>query len=319
MIFCYSANAQFSASWTYFEQIARGLIINRQTGEIVARSFDKFFNWGEGNRITSAPLEVVFDKVDGSLGVLYRQAGQHKIATKGSFSSDQALWATQYLDRYYDLADLPDELTLMFEIIYPDNRIIVDYEDREDLVLLAARNRFSGAYLPFSAVTATADQYGFSLPKTYDFEDVDAILKTLNDLSAKHEGFVGLFEDGQRFKFKGDEYRRLHKIINGFSFKRVLEAFQTETLDDLIALMPDEFYDRIQEWSVLIRETVDQVEANVKLIFADAPKESRKAFAIWVQGEHQNLAPYLFAMLDGKPLAPIVYAKYDWKVASQDV
>ncbi|HRF99146.1 MAG TPA: hypothetical protein PLZ51_28235, partial [Aggregatilineales bacterium] len=74
-------------------------------------------------------------KMDGSLGILYRWQGAYYIATRGNFDSDQAIWATIFLRTHYDLHNLADEYTLLFEIIYPDNRIVVNYGQRQDLVL----------------------------------------------------------------------------------------------------------------------------------------------------------------------------------------
>ena len=51
-IFNYTKAAQFAERWNFFERVSRGLILNAVTGEVVARSFDKFFNWGEGGRTT---------------------------------------------------------------------------------------------------------------------------------------------------------------------------------------------------------------------------------------------------------------------------
>src|SRR5688572_3429197 len=82
LIFSYNAMATYGERWNFFERVSRGLIINFKTGEIVARPFDKFYNWGEGGRFTSAPLLSVMEKVDGSLGILYRHEGQYKISTR---------------------------------------------------------------------------------------------------------------------------------------------------------------------------------------------------------------------------------------------
>jgi len=43
-----------------------------------------------------------------------------------------------------------------------------------------------------------------------------------------------------------------------------------------------------------------------------APKSSRKEFAIWTNTHHRSLARYLFAMLDGLDIDPIIYQKHDW-------
>ena len=146
-LFNYTAKAQYEARWNFFETVSRGLILNNVTGRIVARPFEKFFNWGEGGRTTDAPIDYVMEKLDGSLGIMYEHEGEFKIATRGSFDSDQAIWATEFIQsKKRHPKDTVGEYTLLFEIIYPDNRIVVDYGQREDLVLLALRHNPTGAY-----------------------------------------------------------------------------------------------------------------------------------------------------------------------------
>src|SRR5579859_6447299 len=197
LIFNYTEQAQYKAEWNFFERVSRGLIINARTGEVVARPFDKFYNWLEGGRRSSGHIVTVTEKLDGSLGTFFRTPHGHRIATRGSFTSTQAGWATRFLNANFDLSDLPPELTLLFEIIYPDNRIIVNYEERQDLVLLAARNRFTGDYLPFfPEVYNLAEHYGFSLPRLYQFNNLTQILEKTGSLDASEEGYVVEFSDG---------------------------------------------------------------------------------------------------------------------------
>lgn len=43
IVFDYKSEAQYANRWNFFERVSRGLIIDEETGEIVARPFDKFF------------------------------------------------------------------------------------------------------------------------------------------------------------------------------------------------------------------------------------------------------------------------------------
>ncbi len=138
LLFNYTDRAQWAGRWNPFERMSRGLILNHVTGEIVARPFDKFHNWGERGMTTDAPIVSVAEKVDGSLGVSRRDEwGNILISTRGSFDSDQAIWATCWLNRNYPPALLslwPAECTFLFEIVYPENRIVIDYSGWSGLV-----------------------------------------------------------------------------------------------------------------------------------------------------------------------------------------
>ncbi len=306
--FTYTKAAQYNARWNWFERASRGLIMNAQTGEVVARPFDKFFNWGEGGRKSRSHIVDITEKLDGSLGILYRENGAYRIATRGNFESEQALWATDFLNRNYNLSDLDSALTLLFEIIYPENRIVVDYGDREDLVLIGVRNRHTGDdWFFYPAMYELAHRFGFSLPQVYHFNSVTDILAATDTLDANSEGWVVRFADGQRFKIKGDRYIELHRLVTQATFNRVLKAVASGQLEMMIAGVPDESLTDIKTWQAEIAAKVEEVKARVKSAFEQAPKEDRKTFALWVREHHPSDAPYLFAMLDGRDISDLIY------------
>lgn len=308
LLFNYTAEAQFDSNWNYFETVSRGLIIDQNTGEIVARPFDKFFNWMENNRQSNANVVAITEKIDGSLGILYRTPYGYKISTRGSFESEQAVWATNFLQRY-DLSNLPVAYTLLFEIVYPGNRVVVDYSDREDLILLAVRNRLTGVYLPIELLRKFARQFNFSLPTIYSTLTLDDIIANLPRLSGNEEGYVVEFSDGQRFKFKGDRYKELHKLISNLSFKNTVEVVASGKVDEVKALIPDEFLTEFNTWVTEINQRVEAIVFVVNHAFAEAPKETRKDFAQFVLCKHKSLAPYLFAKFDNKSFESLIYKK----------
>lgn len=357
LLFSYTPAAQYAGRWNFLERASRGLIINRRTGEVVARPFDKFFNWGEGGRKApyTAHIVNVYEKLDGSLGILYRDKG-YKIATRGSFPSTPqeversynewarknrlpeqswdelvrygamtqwstlrkmewqppaslaSTWATDFLNKNHDLSDLPEEWTLLFEIIYPHGRILVDYGGREELVLLAARNRFSGDYLPFYPdLYEMAQRYGFSTPRTYHFSNVTDIIAQAGQLDFNQEGWVVEFSNGERYKIKGDAYLELNKLVSGLSFRSTLQAVMEGRVEQSRQLIPEEFLGEFNGWVEAIETKVTEVSANVEQAYQAAPQTSRKDFALWVQQHHRDLAPYLFALADGRPIEPLIY------------
>jgi RNA ligase len=309
VLFNYSAKAQYANRWNWFELNSRGLILDVNTGEVVARPFPKFFNWSEYGRTTDAPLKFITEKIDGSLGILYRTQDGYRIATRGAFDGEQALWATQYLKNNFSLDGLANELTLLFEIVYPENRIVIDYGDREDLILLGARNRFTGEMLPLETVRELASHYKFNMPTSYDFSSVDEMIAAAAKLNAEHEGWVATFEDGSIFKFKGTLYQMAHKLLIGVTFNQVLEAIANGRFDALIEGVPDEFLTVVREHQQNIETTVAEITTFVQQEMLSAPRESRRDFALWVQERYKGVmhTSYFFAALDGKPLAPLIY------------
>ena len=312
ILFNYTARAQYAYRWNFFERVSRGLILNVETGAVVARGFDKFFNWMEGGRCTNASIVSVTEKMDGSLILGYYWKGDWHYATRGSFDSDQALWATEYARNNFDMSHLDvgtQNMTFLFEAIYPDNRIVVDYSGREDLVLLAARHRGDGSYLSRWLLDMIANAILSNIASIYSFNSWRDILDARERLTVNQEGFVAEFADGQRFKFKGDQYMYLQKLISGLSFKNTLKAIASGELNELIESVPDEFLHDVEEWVVKINKTVQDKVNEVEEWYARAPTADRKRFALWVNSTCPSLSVYLFKRYDNKDYVPDIYKK----------
>lgn len=276
-IYNYTAAAQYAQCWNDVTIQCRGLILDADRN-VVARPFPKFFNIEEHSRsdiLFSRPFQV-FEKLDGSLGILYNG---NSIATRGSFTSPQAVKGTEML--WEQLNFTPAEgYTYLFEIIYPENRIVVDYGGTEGLIFLCAVHNETGANV-FS-FGDDRDWPGLSA-KRYTIEPGTnpRDLKGLqNDLD---EGFVLYFPSAnKRMKVKFDEYVRLHRIVTGVSTKTIWKALRDGgSLDEILDRVPDEFYD----W---VRFT----EADLKQNFSDVADKAHKTFTR-ILDEHFDGSPYV--------------------------
>lgn len=310
-LFNYTPAAQQSGRWNFFELVSRGLILDSRTGDVVARPFDKFFNWGEGGRYSDAMIKHVSEKVDGSLGIAYWFAGNWHVATRGSFDGEQATWATNWLRENLDMTLVDRQVTLLFEIVYPENRIVVDYGDTRELVLLAARNiRLRSMYMGPSYLERAAARMGCRLAQTYGWERPGAVLQFTERMDASGEGFVALFADGQRFKFKSPEYMRLHRAIAGLTYKNTVAAFRDGKLGKIRDAIPDEFLGEFEAWVDDIGRRLEETKTHLADIFTRAPRHDRKEFALHVQKHWPELKPYMFAMYDDRPVDDLFF-KYE--------
>lgn len=124
------------------------------------------------------------------------------------------------------------------------------------------------------------------------------------------EGFVVRFSNGQRCKIKFEDYIRLHRIMTGFSEKRVWEALEDgKPLSEFLENVPDELFDEIHRIEKNVKEQYENFNDTYTWIFEKKmPKNcSRKSFAEAAKAwEHPNI---LFAMLDGKDYSQII-----WKI-----
>jgi RNA ligase len=300
VIYNYTERCQYERAWTGLTRQCRGLIVHAVTGEIVARPWAKFFNYGEhpeGAFDLSAPAEVT-DKMDGSLGILYRAGDSYAIATRGSFTSEQAQHATELLaDLYADFTP-PDGMTVLFEIVYPANRIVVDYSGLDDLVLLGAVDIATGEAVGPDWVS------GWSGPLT---ETMSA--QTLADALALpprlgREGIVVRMGDGTMVKIKQDDYVALHRLVTGLNARVVWERIRDgDTASGICEALPDEFHPWVREVAsdllLAQHEIVTAAAAEHRAISASLPAGwTRKDYALIAA--RSGLRPWLFMLLDGK-------------------
>ena len=288
----YTPAVQWDKLWTPTLLQCRGLIMD-DDGSIIARPFPKFFNLGEheSSEIPDEPFEV-WEKMDGSLGILFNYEGVWHISSRGSFDSEQAIKASEMLAYYStDLLNLTPFWTYMVEIIYPENRIVVNYGRSERLVMLGA-NATKGTHYSHPSKIFWPDK-----PRFYD---KIADLAAMEDLENKDdEGFVVTFESGMKLKYKFSEYLRLHRIMTEASNVSVWEAMKDGvSLAHIIEDVPDEFYNWLQS---TMNEFTDGYSAIVISSMDTISKingmESRKE-----QADAIKLNPYkavIFAMLDG--------------------
>jgi|688.fasta_scaffold42874_9 RNA ligase len=308
-IYNYSQKTQYEGYWTPETLAARGLVLNSK-GVIVARPFAKFFNAEETkDALPNEPFEV-YEKMDGSLGIFFWYATEEKLhpvfASRGSFTSDQAVKGWEMLQKlpYHDLAY---GHTHMFEIIYPENRIVVDYGSNEKLVLLGVIETASGREVQRENIE---DHLGhsFELVKRYQFKNSWVHLKAHND--PNREGYVLVYPNGFRVKVKFEEYVRLHRIITQVSSIDIWEKLKTgESLDEILECVPDEFFGWVRSLEADLKSQYATLENEYKLIYSAVFQTSkdRKEFAETAKKfKHPGL---LFSMADGKD-----YSEAIWKM-----
>ena len=312
----YTPKCQFDQFWNEQTKLARGLILDKE-GNVIARPFEKFFNWeeyGERGHLGKLPnynYFDVFDKLDGSLGILYKMPdNSHRIATRGSFESEQAKVATNMWAFKYEAFKPDDKYTYLFEIIYPENRIVVDYGNKKDLTLLAVIDKETGKSLNYAELLKIREQIG--CPMTHysgrHAYKRNMIRSVSGGIPEGAEGFVLLFDNGLRVKIKSDEYKRLHKILTGVSTKTIWELLRNgQDIKEYLYNVPDEFYDWAVEQERKIKKEFSIIHIYCKVFMSNFPTYTEaienemptKDLALRIKQE--KYASVLFAMWREKP------------------
>jgi RNA ligase len=329
-IYNYTTKTQIENHWNAVTKWCRGLILDSHA-QIVAQPMPKFFNYGDAELgITAAQVSslnrnhgkpLILEKLDGSLGILWRYQNRstldvdYGIATRGSFVSKQAIWATEWLHRH--IAGLRARgrafefyggWTLLFEIIYPENRIVCKY-DWAGLILLAAmRNGYQGGEMGYSDMLRSGE---------YNFLRVaQRSKKTLDECVAEDvvnkEGYVVKWHRGSsapayRCKIKHPNYVRLHKIVTTSNPKEIWQmVVDGADFSQLLGNdMPGHFKEYVNSWRKKISQGYKEIDEKVNKVLLECQlpmipndKEARKALAAYFN-QYPDISSLLFAKLDG--------------------
>jgi RNA ligase len=295
-IYNYSAKAQYdfgADTWPDPLRDARGLVLDA-TGDIVGRGFRKFFNLSQLHKLPDGEPQF-WEKVDGSLILVFGYAGERVCATRGSFESEQAIWAEEHVR-----AIQPDFVpasghTFLFEAIYPANRIVVDYGDTQELVFLAEMKNDEGV-----VVAGKSGAMPFRKAAFHGYHDAQSLP------AREGEGFVLYWPDGTMAKVKLEEYTAVHRMLFGTSTRSVWESLRAGKDP---AKEADRLPEKPREWITAYAEGLKRKHAE---LVQSARREhdeflgarsgepcDRKTFAAWAT--RQNYPALLFRIFDKKP------------------
>lgn len=308
----------------------RGLIVNTETGEIVSRPFKKFHNLNTSH-IPETNIDVitthfinespiVTEKMDGSLGILWRFENEWGIATRGSFVSDQAKWATNWYKSQIDQGKLrlfeTSEWTPLFEILYAENRIVVEYPF-EGLVLLGMVNKHDGREQPPENLKLLGEMRGFTdklIVPIYGKKPVNKFEDGLPTDEKNREGYVLSWpvegKDPLKVKIKFDEYVTLHKIVTGLSPKAIWEILSQGGQDTaFMEKTPENFKKWANSWVDKLARQYNEIYFDAAQIFNGrvvtdglTSREQRKLTAKYFTEQTMSdpeLRSILFLMYDG--------------------
>jgi RNA ligase len=309
-IWNYSQTTQYEGNWNDVTLQCRGLVTDTE-GNVVARPFRKFFNIEEDKHTPTSEFDV-YEKMDGSLIIVFWYGGEWVVASRGSFISEQAV-AAQKLLNSMDTSGLSIDTTYLFELTAPWNRVVVDYGNDEKLTLLGAIRTNDETEATYEQLEMIANGANFDVVKRYDgIKDYSKLKGIIKD---DQEGFVVCFSNGERVKIKGEAYLRLHKIMTEVSTKSVWEVLSNgDNMEDLLKDVPDEFYTKIKEYEKSLIVQFNKLEEEYQNHF-DSIKGLgvRKFFAQSAKMfKHPSI---LFAMLDGKDINQQIWEiiKPEWR------
>jgi RNA ligase len=308
LLWSYSKSAQMDKVWNPATCACRG-IITTEDYQIVARPFGKFWNIEEITDKTQIPDEdfEIFEKLDGSLGILYWIGDEPWITTKGSFTSEQGAHATKILRSRYSeaVAKLDRSKTYLFEIIWPEDHHCVQYGDLDDIFLIAVRDTETGEEYDIRNYSSS-----FKIPKIYDgVKDYHGIREIFS--GENREGFVVKFKSGYRLKMKYESYFRIHFLKSMLSEKIIFAFILAEEEDKALETMKEldeenqicfmKIYEDLKsEYSRVESESIKIAQRLVDT-YGNWPKDTRPSDGLLGEIKSSEYSDILFNILKGKP------------------
>ncbi len=255
----------------------RGIMFDKETGDILRRPLHKFFNMGERESTRNLDFSkphVILEKLDGSMIAPFSLPDNpHNI-----------FWATKRADdRTYSQIDhflvahpwykdfvmdfIRNGYTPIFEWCTRKNRIVLDYpEDR--LVLLAIRNMYTGEYYSYKDMAEIAKRRNLDCVKFYDPAKMptDQFLAAVRE-AEDQEGVIVRFEDGHMVKVKSEWYCTIHRAKEAVEREHdVVKMLLSGTIDDFKALLQEHDLTMLEEYE---RGFWKAMEATCSEIFKD--------------------------------------------------
>lgn len=236
----------------------RGVVLDRNDNwRLVARSFPRFFNWGE---CVEEMKEFDFSdftvqtKEDGSLIILYFYQGSWRINTRASFGDGQVsrlsphTWTSLVLEALgiNSLGEVDNDrrdVTYVFELVSPLNKVVRQYHEPEIYFLTAfcGEDEIPREHSSFvmTGVVGVAD------PKRHHFksiEEIQAFLDQQANADPSFEGVVIRDRANRRWKVKSATYLALHQMFGNGDIndpKLLLPFVLKNEGDELLTYYPE--------------------------------------------------------------------------------
>ena len=157
--------------------------------------------------------------------------------------------------KIYDIDNIDKEYTYIFELVSPENKIVINY-DKTHLYHIGTRNNITGQEID--------TDIGIEKPKEYSLTTFDECLKAVEELNkdkTEHEGFVVVDKDYNRIKIKTPEYVALHHLSNNneiiTSKDKVIALLKSDDLNEKELLKQYPEYEKVFNFYKLEMERVN--------------------------------------------------------------
>jgi putative RNA ligase len=195
-------------------EVARGLVLD--SGAVVRNDWPisalplMFFRDSSYLEHVDVEVEDITEKLDGALAISFTWNDSIRWAGRSSFSSPVALRANALWQERYADTHVPTEVTLSCEVIHPETKVLIDY-GFSDLVLIGARNRFTGEDFTYEELQSLARELGMPVVQREMIGLADAI-RAVEGFTTQREGYVVRLRNGRRVKLSSPLYNAVYDL-----------------------------------------------------------------------------------------------------------
>lgn len=281
----------------------RSLILSYPEFNVISRSFDRFFNYGETfeSKEFDFSKSMVIEKCDGSLMKLYHYNNEWHISTRGmAFAEGETETGRTFKTLFLEGVGLTEDnyrkvfkktlqgyenYTFIFELCSPENRVVKNYGRGIHIYFTGMRdNKTGNEQVTYNYISLFKD-FNVKLPKLYSLYNVNEIIKAVNELENLDEGFVCYNTyTGERVKIKSEIYVAVHHLKNNGALtpKKIASLVFENEYDEFLSYFPEYDYlfePYINAYKMLVNDIKKSYEENKNI-------ENQKDFALKIMNCH---------------------------------
>lgn len=295
-------------------QEARGIIFKEETMELKCYPLKKIFDMGEKNAAHIDWTNVtVEEKIDGSFIEVWYDDKIWHISTNEKIDAFKCLLPNNELKEHKSLGhlfisvfntflfpDLDKTYCYMFEVVSPENKIVVPYKYAR-VFLLGARD--------MTTLQEKEVWLGVKKPKWEYYENVDGeklrkeILDRVSKMAIEQEGYIIKDRYFNRVKIKSPEYVKAHylKGEGELTTKRILGLLRENKKDEFLAYFP-EYKNKFQEIERKLKTYKEDMHIYKQEIlkWRDKWNLDRKTVSANILAKRKLESVFCFAIYDNK-------------------
>ena len=236
-------------------QDCRGIILEKNTWDVMSLAFRKFFNAEESN---AAKIDwntaQVLEKLDGTMIQVYwdwyeekwfaattgTAEGEGEVNNKNGTTFNDLFWDTLNNKYTFNECLLNKDYIYVFELTTPYN-IVVKPHGESSATLLTVRNRETLVELSGKDLEMAAISIGVPLVKSFDMNasNVGHLLKTFEGMPWSEEGYVVRDGNDNRVKVKNPAYVAVHHLKGKTAEHNILTIVKTNEIEEFASTFPE--------------------------------------------------------------------------------